>query len=63
VYQQLEDDILDKLHENLTDFQLWESLGDFYNHHKEHNKAKEVFNYINKHSQDETQLNRLKNKF
>lgn len=63
VYQQLEDEILDKLHLNLTDFQLWESLGDFYNQHKEHNKAREVFNYINKHSQDEAQLNRLKNKF
>jgi len=62
VYEQLEDQILEKLHENLTDFELWESLGDFYIQNKEINKAKEVFSYVQKHSQDENQLLRIQNK-
>lgn len=62
VYQQLEDEILEKLHENLTDFELWESLGDFYIQNNEADKAKEVFNYVQKHSQDQNQLIRIKNK-
>ena len=62
VYQQLEDEILEKLHENLTDFELWESLGDFYIQNMETSKAKEVFSYVQKHSQDENQLLRIQNK-
>jgi hypothetical protein len=62
VYQQLEDEILEKLHDNLTDFELWESLGDFYIANNEINKSKEVFSYVLKHSQDENQLIRIRNK-
>jgi hypothetical protein len=62
VYEQLEDKILEKLHENLTDFELWQSLGDFYIQNNETSKAKEVFSYIQKHSHDDNQLLRIKNK-
>lgn len=59
MYQELEDQILEKLHQNLNDFELWESLGNFYTYHKENEKAKEVYSYINKHSKNKNQLARL----
>lgn len=49
LYEKLESEIMAKLEKNMSDFELWESLGDFYRENNELAKSKEIYNYIQDH--------------